>query len=99
MRRGTNESSGTGGRHTRRVAAENALSGLPNHQSVTARFHCQHPPIAFPAHEFHAQDLVHRLAAYEDCMAKLRPLLRPEQQPAVDRLRERALRTFGRPED
>jgi len=32
-------------------------------------------------------------------MAKLRPLLRPEQQPAVDRLRERARRTFGRPED
>jgi hypothetical protein len=38
-----------------------------------------------------------RLAAYEDCMAKLRPLLRPDQQPGVDRLLERARRTFGRP--
>ena len=40
-----------------------------------------------------------RLAVYEDCMAKLRPLLRPGQQPAVDRLRERARRTFGHPGD
>jgi hypothetical protein len=40
-----------------------------------------------------------RLAAYEDCMAKLRPLLRLEQQPAVDRLRERARRTFGQREN
>jgi hypothetical protein len=38
-----------------------------------------------------------RLAAYEDCMAKLRPLLRPDQHPGVDRLLERARRTFGRP--
>ena len=38
-----------------------------------------------------------RLAAYEDCMAKLRPLLRPDQQPGVDRMRDRARRTFGQP--
>jgi hypothetical protein len=36
-----------------------------------------------------------RLAAYEDCMAKLRPLLRPDQQPGLDRMLQRARRIFG----
>ncbi len=38
-----------------------------------------------------------RLAVYEDCMSRLRPLLRPGQQPGVDRMLERARRTFVPP--
>jgi hypothetical protein len=38
-----------------------------------------------------------RLAVYEDCMAKLRPLLRRDQQPSVDRMLERARRVFAQP--